>query len=136
MVASITEYYTFLTTRLHFEPCELRIPPPSGWPQITASRFTFLGKSDKVIDILRHLPYLPADGRKEIYHHSVCADYAGKPGDSAVKYQDSDEFVPDNDFTEDGPWDINEYTVVLGISQSVSSCHSERGMLCVVSPAC
>lgn len=121
VVASITEYYTFLTTHLHFDPSELKIPPPGGWPQITASRFAFLGKSDKVIDLLRHLPYLPADDHKEFYEHSVCADYVGKPGDSAVKYQDRDDFVPENDLTEDGPWDIDEDTVVLGVTQPVSS---------------
>lgn len=55
VVAAITEYYTFLT-HLHFDPSELKTPPSTGWPQITSSRFAFLGKSDKVIDLLKHLP--------------------------------------------------------------------------------
>ena len=56
-VASVTNFYSFLTTHPHFRPSELKTPPPTGWPQITASRFAFLGKSDKIIDLFRHLPY-------------------------------------------------------------------------------
>jgi hypothetical protein len=30
VVASVTEFYTFLTTHLHFYPSELKTPPPAG----------------------------------------------------------------------------------------------------------
>ena len=34
------------------------IPPESGWPEITTEAFAPLGKSDTVINVLRHLVHI------------------------------------------------------------------------------
>jgi hypothetical protein len=54
VIASVTDFYNFLITHLHFEPSDLKTPSPTGWPKITQTRLAFLGKSDKVIDLLQH----------------------------------------------------------------------------------
>ena len=83
VVASVTAFYEFLITHLHFEPSELKTPPPEGWPQLTTSRLSALGKSDKVIALLQHLPYLETDehGPKEIFPYTAPADYTREPFD-------------------------------------------------------
>jgi hypothetical protein len=30
VIASVTEFYTFLTTHVYFDPSELKTPPPAG----------------------------------------------------------------------------------------------------------
>ena len=77
VITSVTEFYAFLTIHLHFYPSELKTPPPDGWPQIDFSRFSYQRKSDSVIDLLQHLPYLPGgnDADKFIYDLTVCADF-------------------------------------------------------------
>lgn len=45
------------------EPEDILYPPPSGWPNITPSRFAPMRKNDTVIDLLAHLPYIANQGR-------------------------------------------------------------------------
>jgi hypothetical protein len=128
VVASVTDFYNFLATHLHFEPSDLKTPSPTGWPKITQARFDFLGKSDKAIDILKHLPYLPPYGlfQKEIYTHTVCVDYNQESVDRRLKNPKlciTRNFEPDDD--DNCPFDIfkerHEDVVVLGMPEKVSS---------------
>ncbi|KAL3294220.1 hypothetical protein RB213_012645 [Colletotrichum asianum] len=59
-VAAITSYYE-LIARLQRDETQLEYPPPGGWPQITRESFASLGKTDAVIDLLRHIPYFTDD---------------------------------------------------------------------------
>lgn len=121
VIASVTDFYKFLTTHLHFYPSELKTPPPVGWPQINPDRFDYVRKSDTVMDLVRHLPYLPGgnDAEKWIYDHTVCADYT----DETVKL---DVELSIQEIAEDCPWDISkdptrlEHIVVLGMREVVS----------------
>lgn len=130
VITSITAFYTFLTTHLHFHPSELKTPPPTGWPQINQTRFAFLNKSDKVIELLRHLPYLPCgQAEKHIYHHTVCADYTHECVDRKQKcprLSTTDYFEPTYEWEEDcGGWEKwkerKEHVAVLGVPEVVSS---------------
>ena len=131
VVASVMDFYNFLVTHLHFEPSDLKTPPPTGWPKITQARFDFLGKSDKAIDLLKHLPYLPPYGlfQKEIYTHTVCVDYNQEAVDQHLKdpelfvngnfepdYKDDEDVCPFESFRE-----RHEDVVVLGMPEKVSS---------------
>ena len=65
-IAAITSYYDFLTT-LYLPSSLIFHPPPTGWPCIVNAdpdRLKSLGKSDEVLSLLAHLPYI--DDRK--YH--------------------------------------------------------------------
>lgn len=56
-VAAITSLYESLP---HIAPSDIRYPPSSGWPEITQESLQAIGlrKTDQVVELLRHLPYL------------------------------------------------------------------------------
>ncbi|KAJ4405558.1 hypothetical protein N0V82_010292 [Gnomoniopsis sp. IMI 355080] len=60
-IEAIRTYYQFLT-RLYLPTAAIKEAPPGGWPEITQETFTALGKSDTVVSLLAHLPYLSKDG--------------------------------------------------------------------------
>ena len=60
-VAAFRDYFDFLT-KMYLKPSEVLIPPKGGWPEITADSLQSLGKTDTVIDLLRHLPYISGGG--------------------------------------------------------------------------
>ncbi|KAF5644594.1 hypothetical protein F52700_2597 [Fusarium sp. NRRL 52700] len=53
--ALFVDFYSFLTT-LHYNKSDLKIPPPTGWPQITPESCGHY-KADYAILALRHPPY-------------------------------------------------------------------------------
>jgi hypothetical protein len=55
-VAAVRDYYQFLT-KMYLDEAYIIESPPAGWPDITNRSFT-LDKSNSVIDLLRHLPYI------------------------------------------------------------------------------
>ncbi|KAK7433673.1 hypothetical protein CaCOL14_009286 [Colletotrichum acutatum] len=60
-VAAITSYYELLA-RVHPDSVSsLKYPPSGGWPQITLESFSILGRSDTVIELIRHIPYFTSD---------------------------------------------------------------------------
>ena len=56
-VAAVRDYYAFLAS-MFMDPSYILEPPLGGWPSITSEAAKDLGKSDEVIDLLRHLPYV------------------------------------------------------------------------------
>jgi hypothetical protein len=136
VIASVTDFYNFLITHLHFEPSDLKTPPPTGWLKIIQARFDFLGKSDKAIDLLQHLPYLPPYGlfQKEIYTHTVCVDYNQESVDQHLEDPElwvTGNFEPDHEHDKDVcPFESfkerHEGVVVLGMPEKVSSVLPDR----------
>lgn len=101
-IAAVTAFYESLTTLLFVEPTDILHPPPEGWPHITQENeaFASLGKTDEVIELLRHLPYL--DSRREkwlVRPETRACDYVNQ---EPSHYQDAipkDAGIP--------PWVIN-----------------------------
>jgi hypothetical protein len=56
-VAAIRDYFEFLT-RVYLDESLVLLPPEGGWPEITPERLQGLGKTDDVIQLLRHIPYI------------------------------------------------------------------------------
>ncbi|KAK4233273.1 hypothetical protein C8A03DRAFT_39031 [Achaetomium macrosporum] len=56
-IAAVREYYRFLT-RMYLKECYVAEPPEGGWPEINADTVGVLGKTDEVISLLRHPPYI------------------------------------------------------------------------------
>ncbi|RYP67029.1 hypothetical protein DL771_007448 [Monosporascus sp. 5C6A] len=77
-VTAITSFYE-MVMRAHSEKAgELRYPPPGGWPQITQEPFAALGKTDTVIELMRHIPYIQATrwgGEVHIMNQTVAVNY-------------------------------------------------------------
>ncbi|GAB7348911.1 hypothetical protein MBLNU459_g7601t1 [Dothideomycetes sp. NU459] len=57
-VAAITNFYRTFIKLPYVEPGALRFPPDGGWTEVDADELKRRGKTDAVIDLLRHLPYL------------------------------------------------------------------------------
>ncbi|KAI1868292.1 hypothetical protein JX265_007115 [Neoarthrinium moseri] len=59
-VATVRDYYKFLT-KMYLPECQVVEPPQGGWPSIIHADPSILesfGKTDGVISLLAHLPYL------------------------------------------------------------------------------
>lgn len=87
-IRAISAYYESLVEM--YLPEELLLyPPDGGWPEITKERFACLKKTDAVIDLLRHLPYIRRDEEgelHEIYEQMTCVDYRGGYMDRCMKF--------------------------------------------------
>lgn len=57
----------------HIEPSSLLYPPPNSWPSITSTSFAPLHKSDEVIELLRHLPYVESPPHQSRGEESIVA---------------------------------------------------------------
>ncbi|SMR47981.1 unnamed protein product [Zymoseptoria tritici ST99CH_3D1] len=66
VISAVRDYYTFLT-KMYLDRSDIMEPPQGGWPEITRDSMRALGKTDEVIELLRHLPYL--DGRSGTTSH-------------------------------------------------------------------
>lgn len=60
---TITSQHNFIRfmQSLHVPNDDVHFPPEGGWPQITKEPFAALGKSDKVIEVLRNMAYIKGD---------------------------------------------------------------------------
>jgi hypothetical protein len=59
-ILAVTDYYNFLTT-LYLKDSQVHYPPAGGWPSIINAdpdALAALGKTDEVLALLAHLPYI------------------------------------------------------------------------------
>lgn len=112
-VAPFYEYYHFLG-RLHIPESAIRHPPPGGWPNITRETCTEFGKTDFVVDVLRHLPFIAEDGRQNFHnidYKSNAVDYS-----TATRETFADEEIQSGlilTYGTQGP--VVEHTLVIAI---------------------
>lgn len=75
-VETITSFYNFLATFPYFPPSTIQTPPPQGWPESDKEHLRKLGKTDGVVDLLSHLPYI--DSRDwHVGYDTQPLDYTG-----------------------------------------------------------
>jgi hypothetical protein len=67
VTTALRDFYRFLTKLPWFEPDDLLEPPEHGWPNINSDNFAEFHKSSRVIELLRHLPYVRMDGPSKEY---------------------------------------------------------------------
>jgi hypothetical protein len=79
LVAIIDDFYTFLTT-FYIPESALKRAPPTGWPNITPETTKGFRKSQAVIDLIKHLPYIDETEAKNmktnIHFQSDVLDYS------------------------------------------------------------
>ncbi|KAL7949035.1 hypothetical protein V8C42DRAFT_313059 [Trichoderma barbatum] len=56
-ISAVRDYYKFIVG-LYLHESEIIEPPAEGWPDITTATMQAMGKTDEVISLLRHLPYI------------------------------------------------------------------------------
>ena len=59
-VQAFRDYFQFLVF-MYMDQSNIVEPPESGWDEINPRGWVNFDKTDKVIDLLRHLPYLSMD---------------------------------------------------------------------------
>lgn len=66
IIATIRDFYELLIKLPYIEPNALVLPPPEGWSGVNAEALRSRGKTEEVIELLRHLLYLraPGNGKK------------------------------------------------------------------------
>ncbi|GIZ49129.1 hypothetical protein CKM354_001216600 [Cercospora kikuchii] len=64
LVWFFTDFYEFLAT-LHYDPADLKYPPPEGWDKSMLPNTIMEKKSEGVVEFMRQLPYFRqrADGK-------------------------------------------------------------------------
>lgn len=85
----LLKFYRFLTT-LHYDVADLKVPPPEGWPSITSERCAHF-RSDRAIQVLRHLPYF--DSKEYIHYKSRIIDYTSLTREFFESPQPRDQWV-------------------------------------------
>ncbi|OAA42197.1 hypothetical protein NOR_05046 [Metarhizium rileyi] len=66
-VAAVRDFYQFLT-QMFLDTKLIKEPPEGGWPSITPESMRGLGKTNEVISLLRHLPYIDSPSYDEGPH--------------------------------------------------------------------
>lgn len=80
LAAIFTDFYRFLAT-LHYDPADLKLPPPEGWdPAILPANIVY-SKSEDVVELMKCLPYF-AENQKSTHVHykSKLVDYTDPEG--------------------------------------------------------
>lgn len=96
VAAEVLSFYEFLT-KLHLPAEAIKRPPTDGWSFINAERFGFMGKTDAVIDLLKHIPYISQDEEAgyQIYTNCTGWDYTGvKVNQGPINSQDGEALDP------------------------------------------
>lgn len=65
IINAMLAFYQQVIRHPYLEDTTLKIPPSSGWTTIDSADLREMGKSEAVIELLRRLPYLEAEGQYE-----------------------------------------------------------------------
>ncbi|KAF2639090.1 hypothetical protein P280DRAFT_403991 [Massarina eburnea CBS 473.64] len=86
IVGCLKRHYDLLVRMAYLNPTTIQEPPPSGWSddQLAIDILRAMGRSEKVIDLLRHLPYLHEtkhyDEDIHIYPETMAISYRNDTG--------------------------------------------------------
>ncbi|KAI4917814.1 hypothetical protein J4E85_009906 [Alternaria conjuncta] len=80
VVSCIEKHYDLLVRMAYLDPDTILRPPPEGWTdeQLAVDTLQEWKRSDRVIDLLRHLPYLSknmGDSKYEVYIVTEACNY-------------------------------------------------------------
>lgn len=66
-IAAFEDYYKFLKL-MYLDEDIVTFPPEGGWPEITTESMQNLGKTDEVVALLRHIPYIQVSANRKKTH--------------------------------------------------------------------
>jgi hypothetical protein len=80
IVDCIKRHYDLLVRAAYLNPNDIETPPLEGWSdeQLVVDILRTLGRSEQVIELLRHLPYIKSPrtlDRYEVYEETVAISY-------------------------------------------------------------
>lgn len=115
--AALKAYYKALSKLPYVEESDIVYPPAEGWPNITVSNFEPLGKTEAVIELLKHLPYLKNSDKEKGYAISFGTfpiDYSAAPFGEPIDMGKAKYFSPDLYWPEDM---VKSWVVPLTVSE-------------------
>jgi hypothetical protein len=138
-VNAVRSYYAFLAAKLGaICPSCIIEPPVGGWPNITTASLAPLEKTDGVVDLLRHLPYIKRDSKGE-WNEKIA------PETDAFRYGGAD-MMPSNGTAKDmwppGAGKIPAYVAVLTMGARYGSwllldtLQGQSVLLCIFTSWC
>ena len=88
LAAIFTDFYGFLAT-LHYDPANLKLPPPEGWDPAILPANMICSKSEDVVELMKCLPYF-AENQKSTHVHykSKLVDYTDPEGHDHAEMHD------------------------------------------------
>ncbi|KJZ69354.1 hypothetical protein HIM_11255 [Hirsutella minnesotensis 3608] len=118
-IAAIRDYYAFLA-KMYVDESAIVEPPDGGWPGISVESMRDLDKSEEVITLLRHLPYIRYldDKTRRVQGAADCYfvdwDWASRSGPRVLKKLRSS--------TEDDLFYDAVPPHVIGLTESEEDC--------------
>ena len=83
IVEPISSFYALLSTFPYLPATDILTPPSAGWAPRNIANFRKLGKTDLVVEILKHLPYIRTDDNRKWrlgYDDTIPITYVEVPG--------------------------------------------------------
>ncbi|KAF2448472.1 hypothetical protein P171DRAFT_213397 [Karstenula rhodostoma CBS 690.94] len=88
----VLDFYSFLAT-LHYDPSDLKIPPPVGWPVECLPKGVMRRKSPRTVELMRHLPYFEqAEKSTHVHYKCMLYDYTDATEHDHVRERDKNYF--------------------------------------------
>ncbi|KAI4693516.1 uncharacterized protein J4E88_001889 [Alternaria novae-zelandiae] len=119
VVSCIERHYDLLVRMAYLDPDTILRPPPEGWSdeQLAVDTLQEWKRSDRVIDLLRHLPYLSknmGDSKYEVYIVTEACNYLRNYGwlkDADKKKAIRHRSAPDDQFWRQAakPREVQQY---------------------------
>lgn len=88
LAAIFTDFYKFLAT-LHYDPADLKLPPPQGWDLASFSTAVVGSKSEDVVALMQRLPYFTENPKStHVHYKSKLIDYTDIEGHEHAEMDD------------------------------------------------
>jgi hypothetical protein len=77
IVSIVSKFYDVFTAFPYLPASAILTPPLTGWPEETRQTFLKMGKTDAVVDLMSHLPYIDSENW-EILHETKPLSYVSR----------------------------------------------------------
>ncbi|CAK1367619.1 hypothetical protein CB0940_11592 [Cercospora beticola] len=93
LAAILTDFYKFLAN-LHYDPADLKLPPPERWNLDILPKAIVENKSEDVVELMRRVPYFKENEKStHVHYKSKLVDYTN--GEQHGIAENEDELVKD-----------------------------------------
>ncbi|KAJ4987061.1 hypothetical protein SVAN01_07477 [Stagonosporopsis vannaccii] len=130
-ISAIRDYYSFLT-KMYLNEDEVLEPPEGGWPNITAHNLKGFDKTDEVINLLRHLPYIENVSDNTTAHGSArcCfADWRYLAGDTPGASNETLSWTTEDNFDGSVPAHVIGLTSPRGHENTFFLLDTQLGII-------
>lgn len=115
LAAILIDFYKFLAT-LHYDPADLKMPPPEGWDTAVLPPAIVSSKSEDVVALVKIMPYFKENERStHVHYKSKLIDYTDpEQHDLANSYDEVLQDTLDDSQDDDKPSDYSRLLTIAG----------------------